>query len=238
MANRILIADDHTLVRQALRKLLQNEGFEVVGEASNGFDALSKAQELKPDAVLMDMYMPGLDGVAATRLICRELPEVQVVLLTVSEDEQDIIEAVQAGARGYLLKSTDASTLVKQLKHVLSGGVGVSEDMAAKLVMGLARRGSTSRGSNTDPYATLTEREKDVLGLIAQGASNKAIAASLFISENTVRAHVRSLMQKLNLENRTQLAVYGLREGFLELKGRRSSYKPFEHEGTSSSSNN
>lgn len=215
MGCRVLIADDHALMRQGLRRILSAEGFEVVGEACHGFEALDKARELKPDLILMDLYMPGLDGMAATRQIRRELPNVQIIMLTVSTEESDIIEAIQAGARGFLNKNADAGMLVKQLKRVVSGSAGLSEDMTDKLVGALARSVQASQTPLGLGFGTVTQREREVLSLIAKGATNKEVAASLCISENTVRAHVRSLMQKLNVDNRTQMAVTGVREGLV-----------------------
>lgn len=220
MTARILVVDDHVLVRQGIVRLLQDEtDIEVVGEASNGFEAVNKARDLEADIVLMDLYMSGLDGVATTRLIKRELPNVEVIIVTASDDEDDLFEAIQAGARGYVVKSVDISDLIQQIRQVLTGGVGMTNDLTTKLVTGLARRGSKSLNADLTKRDSLTEREKEVLGLIAQGATNKEIAASLFISENTVRAHVRTLMQKLHLDNRTQLAVYVVHEG-LTVNGR------------------
>lgn len=215
MMTRLLVVDDHTLVRQGIVRLLECEDeIEVVGEASNGFEAITKARDLEVDAVLMDLYMPGLDGVAATRLIKGELPNAEVIVLTASDDEDDLFEAIQAGARGYILKSIDNEGFIRQLQQVLTGSVGMAEDLTTKLVTGLARRGSGTLGSNRTEQETITAREKEVLGEIAKGATNKDIAATLYISENTVRAHVRTLMQKLHMENRTQLAVYGVHEGY------------------------
>ncbi|MCI0438036.1 MAG: response regulator transcription factor [Chloroflexi bacterium] len=222
---RILVVDDHTLVRQGIIKILSSKDHslevEVVGEASNGFDAVTKARDLNADIVLMDLYMPGIDGVATTRLLKRELPNIEVIILTASDDEEDILEAIQAGARGYVLKSADHITLIRQLKQVISGGVGMSADLTTKLVTSLARRDTTIVSPNGTEHETLTEREKEVLVLIAKGATNKEIAQELFISENTVRAHVRTLMQKLQRDNRTQLAVFGVHEGYAVL-GRNS----------------
>ena len=215
MTTRVLVVDDHTLVRQGIVRLLSSDKqIEVVGEAANGFEALERTKELKPDVVLMDLYMPGLDGVSVTRLIKREMPNIQVVLITASPEEADIVEAVQAGARGYIPKTTDGVTLIKQLKQAVSGGVALSEDMTSKLVMALSHKtnGTTSNGNSS--FALLTQREKETLALISQGKTNKEIADALVVSVNTVRAHVRSLMQKMNLDNRTQLAIHGLREGF------------------------
>lgn len=216
MAGRILIVDDHTLVRQSVGKLLTAEGFDMVGEADNGFDAVELCRQLQPDVVLIDLYLPRLDGLAATRLIKREMPNIEVVLLTASENVEHIVEAVQAGACGYVFKSADSLTLLKQLKQVLAGGVGMSEDITIKLIKNLSHSAHSHRNQGSDSYTTLTPREKEVLALIAQGHSNKAIGVELSVSSNTVRAHVRCLMQKLSLDNRTQLAVYGLREGLYD----------------------
>jgi two-component system nitrate/nitrite response regulator NarL len=212
MGIRMLVVEDHTLVRQAIVSLLADDDMiEVVGEASNGSYAVAKACELQPDVVLMDLYMPGIDGIAATRLIKRELPDTQVILLTVSNDENDILKAVQAGARGYILKNSDATSVIQQIKQVISGRVALSDVMVGKLLCGLANDHPAALADTTQP---ITPREREVLELISHGTTNKEISTALSISENTVRAHVRSLMQKLNLYNRTQLAVYKIREGF------------------------
>ena len=215
MTARLLVVDDHTLVRQGIVKLLSGQSeVEVVGEAANGFEAITKAQELDVDVVLMDLYMPGLDGVATTRLIRRESPNVAVIVLTASDDEDDLFEALQAGARGYILKSADNVAFLYQLNQVISGGVGMDEEVKIKLVTGLARRGSERLSPDYSDHEVLSEREKEVLTHIATGATNKEMANTLFISENTIRAHVRTLMQKLHLDNRTKLAVYGVHEGY------------------------
>lgn len=219
MGIRMLVVDDHNLVRQAIVNLLVDDDLiEVVGEASNGSYAVTKAREIRPDVVLMDLYMPGMDGIAATRLIKRELPDTQVILLTVSNEEDDIIKAVQAGARGYILKNSDAASVIQQIKQVISGKVALSEILVGKLLSGLARNDHTT--ASADAPQPITPREREVLELISQGTTNKEISTALIISENTVRAHVRSLMQKLNLYNRTQLAVYGVREGGFGLVSR------------------
>ena len=216
MAARLLVVDDHTLVREGLAKLLSDHaGFEVVGEAANGFEALSKARELKPDAVLLDLYMPGLDGVRTTALIRAELSDVEVIVVTASEEEADIFEAIQAGARGYVLKSASGACMIQQIEQVLQGDTGISSDLTHKLVSEISRRGPRI----DDCTEILSAREREVLAQVAQGATNKEIASALFISENTVRAHVRTMMQKLHRANRTQLAVYGVREGYA-LEGR------------------
>jgi DNA-binding NarL/FixJ family response regulator len=219
MGIRMLVVEDYTLVRQAIVSLLLEEGgIEIVGEASNGSQAVAKARELQPDVILMDLYMPGVDGLTATRLIKRDLPDTQIILLTVSTEEDDLLKAVQAGARGYILKSADAASIIQQIKQVIAGKVALSEDLVGQLLSGLGR--NPQPVAQEAPPQPITVREREVLELITQGTTNKEISASLFISENTVRAHVRSLLQKLNLGNRTQLAVYGVREeGFGLLSG-------------------
>ena len=211
----VLVVDDHALVRQGIVRLLSvDNGINIVGEASNGFDALEKTRELKPDVVLTDIYMPGLDGLSFTRLLKSEMPEVQVVIVTASLTEEDIVEGMRSGARGYIHKNTDPADMIKQVKQAAAGGVALTEDVTTKLVTALAQKVERGTTGTATLYAPLSEREKDTLEFIAQGKSNKEIASALVVSVNTIRAHVRSLMQKLNMENRTQLAIYGLREGF------------------------
>lgn len=214
MVTRLMVVDDHALVREGIVKLVANDpDIRVVGEGSDGFEAVEKAKEIQPDAILMDLYMPGLDGISATRIIKRDMPDVHVVLISGSLEEEDIIAAIEAGARGYILKTSCAESLIKQIKQVVSGGVALTEDVTSKLVAGLSRSKHVSRNTDTYPYDSITQREKEVLSLVAEGKANKGIGEILYVSENTIRAHVRSLMQKLALENRTQLAIYGVREG-------------------------
>ena len=211
MGIRMLVVDDHTLVRQAIVNFLsEDQLIEVVGEASNGFEAVNQARELQPDAILMDFSLSGMDGIAATRVIKGELPKTQIILLTDSTEEENIREALQAGARGYILKQTEAGSLTQQIKQVLSGGVTLAEDPIEKLLSGLVKNAAAESG-RPQP---LSPREKEALGLISQGMTNKEIASQLAISHNTVRDYVRGLMQKLNLDNRTQVAIYGIRQGF------------------------
>jgi two-component system nitrate/nitrite response regulator NarL len=212
MGIRTLVVEDHTLVRQAIVNLLvEQRMLEIVGEVSNGLDAVTKARELHPDIILMDLYMPGMDGITATGLIKGELPNTQVILLTVSTEKDDLVKAVQAGAKGYILKNIDAVNLTKQIKQILFGGAAQPQDTISDLLAGLAKNGHTTAGLNLPQ--PLTPREEEVLELVSQGMCNKDIAAALSISLNTVRSYVRSLMQKLNLDNRTQLAIYGIRHG-------------------------
>ena len=214
MAFKILVVDDHSLVRQGIIRLLKTDkDIEVVGEADSGYAALEKAEQLKPEVILLDLYMPGLDGIAATRLIKKSMPDVCVIILTVSEEEEDIMEAVYAGAQGYILKNTDPSSFIQQVKGAFTGEVALGSDMVKRLITAMRHKSKTPSNQKVDQHNTLSDREKEVLGLISKGMTNKEIAASLFISINTTRTHIRALMQKLNLDNRTQLATYAMREG-------------------------
>ncbi|MEX2598234.1 MAG: response regulator transcription factor, partial [Dehalococcoidia bacterium] len=231
IAIRLLVVDDHNVVRESIVKLLNADPeFEVVGEAGNGFDAVSMAQELKPDIVLMDLYLPGLDGIEAMRLIRRDLPSAAIAVLTASVEELDVVEAMQAGARGYILKSADVDGFLSQLREVAAGKVAISPEVTSKLVTGLSSRPATGHSAKPDTSAVLTAREKQVLDLVSRGLTNKQISEALSISENTARAHVRSLMQKLNLDNRTRLAIHGTREGLGEA-GRRSVHHTGQRNG-------
>lgn len=212
MTSRILIADDHTLIREGLTRLLKTDKeIEVVGEAENGYDALEQAKRLKPDIILLDLYMPGLDGISATKLIKTHMPDVCIVMLTVSQNEEDILEAVYAGANGYIYKDTDPSTFIQQVKCACAGDAVFDSDMMKRLLAGIRHeKPQTVEALNR---SALSNREKEVLDLVTAGLSNKAISSSLTISINTTRSHVRSLMQKLQSDNRTQLATAALREG-------------------------
>lgn len=215
MTFRILVVDDHSLVREGLIRLLKaDKDIEVVGEADNGDSALEKAEQLKPDMILMDLYMPKLDGITATRLIKKSMPDMRVVMLTVSEEEEDIMEAVYAGAQGYILKSTDPSTFVQQVKGSFTGEAALGPDMVNRLVAGMRHKSKATSNQRNNQHA-ISDREKEVLAQITQGLTNKVIAANLFISINTTRTHIRALMQKLNLDNRTQLATYAMQKGLV-----------------------
>lgn len=217
MGIKLLVVEEYAIVSDAIIRLLKNESdIEVVGEARSGAQALELAQRTQPDVMLVDIHLSDMDGIEVTRSIKRILPTTQVILLSDSEEEEEILEAVQAGARGYISKRTNAETLIDQVRRVVSGGVGLSEEMTAKLITGLMHKTTENHYDGGDPMASLTEREKEILALISQGIPNKKIASLLFVSENTVRAHVRSLMQKLNADNRTQLAIFALRAGLTE----------------------
>lgn len=213
--NTILIADDHILFREGLRSLIRHwEDFEVVGEAANGIEALALAHKLMPDIVLMDITMPGMGGIEATRQMVRELPATNVVILTVSEDEDDLFEALKYGARGYVLKNIPSRRLHDYLRGVLSGESPLSGIMAAKILEDFHRpRQETEVAVDEEP---LTEREQAVLELVVEGHTNVEIAERLYLSEHTVKKYLGNVLQKLHLNNRVEAAVYAVRKGLVD----------------------
>ncbi len=209
MAIRILIADDHDVVRQGLRMFLKpDRELEIVGEASNGAEALKLARALKPDVVLMDLLMPEMDGIAATAAIRQEMPDIEVLALTSVLEDDAVVGAVRAGAIGYLLKDTKAADLRRAIKAAAAGQVQLSPQAASRLMREI--RTPESKGA-------LTEREMDVLRLLARGASNKEIAHQLKISDETVKSHVSSILSKLNVPSRTQAALHAMRIGLVSV---------------------
>ncbi len=207
MTIRILLVDDHSVVRQGLRMFLSlDPELEVVGEAADGAEALQRVRELQPDVVLMDLLMPVMDGVTAIGAIRREHPDVEVIALTSVLEDALVIGAVRAGAIGYLLKDTRADELCRAIKAAAAGQVQLSPQAAARLMREVRAPES--------PEA-LTERETDVLRLLAQGRANKEIAALLQIGEKTVKTHVSNILAKLNVQSRTQAALYAVRIGLV-----------------------
>ncbi len=210
---RVLVVDDHTLFRRGVSTLLSGrDDMEVVGEAANGQEALERARDLMPDVILMDIKMPETDGLTATKQIKTEMPYVRIMMLTVSETDEDLFEAVKAGAQGYLLKNVDPAYLIACVQQVQRGEVPLAPTMAAKILRELT--------APTDlPPPVLTGREREVLELLAAGKANKEIAVSLKISENTVKNHLRNILEKLHLQNRVQAALYAVRMGLVGRKG-------------------
>ena len=209
---KVLIADDHTVVRKGIRALLETEpGIEVVGEARDGEDALHKALALKPDVVLMDLVMPVMDGVQATRALKERLPGAKVLVLTSFAEDRRIVAAIEAGAAGYLLKDSSPEDLVRAIREVHRGESSLHPAVAQRLI-------SRLRGGEEPKREPLTERETKVLSLIARGLSNREIAKALAISEPRVRTHVSNILRKLGLKSRTQAALYALRQGLAELE--------------------
>lgn len=213
--NTILIADDHVLFREGIRALIGHwDDFKVVGEASNGSQAVEMALELKPDILLMDVHMPVMDGIEATRRLTRELPDIRIVMLTVSEDEDDLFRAIKFGAHGYVLKDTPSKRLHDELRRLLKGETPLSGLMATKMLEEISQPGSPSQAQG-EARESLSEREKEVLCLLAEGLSNSQIAERVHLSENTVKKHLRSILEKLHLNNRIEAAVYAVKEGFV-----------------------
>ena len=211
-AIRLLLVDDHPLFRKGLARLFEKDrAFTVVGEAADGADAIRKAQALAPDLVLMDIHMPGVDGLEATRAIAAELPKTRVVMLTVSEEDKDLFDAIACGAYGYVLKTVEPETLFAQLKGVFRGEAPVSSATAARILRRFAQRSHARH----EPADDLTERERQVLALLASGRTNKEIGASLGIAENTVKNHLKSILAKLHLDNRVQAAALAIRQGLI-----------------------
>ncbi|NJL29302.1 MAG: response regulator transcription factor [Thermoanaerobaculia bacterium] len=211
---RLVIADDHALFRDSLRSLLSARGIDVVGEAGNGREALELARRFQPDIVLMDLSMPELDGLEATRRIRAEVPKTKVVVLTASNEDSDLFEAIKAGADGYLLKDLQADRFFTLLEGVVHGEPALTPSLARKVLQEFAHPKLAAR-KNDDPDA-LTDRETEVLELMVQGiTSNRALAQRLGVSENTVKFHVRNILDKLHLHNRAQVVSYALRHGIV-----------------------
>ena len=217
----VLLVDDHLLFREGLQKIVSDwDDAEVVGEAANGRDALKKAHELLPDIVLMDISMPIMDGVEATRRIARELPSTHVVILTSSEEEKDLFEAVKGGACGYVLKNTPGRKLHDLLRGVMRGESPIAGVMATKILNEFNRPQEVSEDAEqlAENIEPLTEREQQVLKLVAQGLSNKLIGAELDLSENTIKKYLHNIMDKLHLNNRVEAAMYAVRKGLVSTK--------------------
>lgn len=216
---KVLVVDDHTLFRRGIAAVLDSEvSLKVVGEALDGLEAIEKAREIAPDVILMDLNMPRCTGLEAIQALQIEMPQVNVLVLTVSEKEADLFAAMKFGAKGYILKNTEPDELVHAILHIAQGGVIVSPLMAAKLLTEFKDlSGGVKRESVPDDEdAVLSPREGEVLQLVAQGASNKEIGESLFISENTVKTHLRNIMEKLHLANRSQAAAYAVNRGLVQ----------------------
>ena len=212
---RLVLADDHTLFRAGIASLLRAWGHEVVGEAANGLEALELVRRLRPELVLMDITMPECNGLEATRLIKAESPDTRIVIVTVSDQEEDLFEAVKSGAEGYLLKDMDEGELESTLNALENGEPALSPRLAAKILQEFARLRSESSRREDERRDDLTAREREVLQLVAEGATNKEIAASLFLSEHTVNFHVKNILSKFHLRNRAQAVAYAIRTGLV-----------------------
>ncbi len=209
---RVLIVDDHALFRSGIKSLLQrHDDFEVVDVAGDGLEGVKRAKSLKPDVVLLDLNMPGVSGRDAVRLIVEDAPESRVLMLTVSEDGEDLVETLRAGASGYLLKNIETEALVDAIRRANAGESVISPQMTAKLVQGV--RGQT-REIPAAEHDKLSPREREILGCLSRGDSNKEIARALSLAESTVKIHIQNIFKKLGLSSRVQAALYAVEHGF------------------------
>jgi DNA-binding NarL/FixJ family response regulator len=208
---RLVLADDHRMFRQGLREIIERQPrFEVVGEAATGGEALALVERLRPDVLLLDIQMPAPNGVEVARRLGETLPEVKIVMLTMYREDQHLVEAIQAGARGYLLKDADADELLGVLERVARGESALDPALTARVFAAVRRLGARREG-----HEPLTERERDILGLLAQGCDNRTIAARLHLSEKTVGNRLSEIFQKLGVSNRTQAAMVATQRGLV-----------------------
>ncbi|MGH3079130.1 MAG: response regulator [Gaiellaceae bacterium] len=213
---RVLLADDHALFRAGIASLLRAWEMDVVGQAADGIEAIDLTRRLRPDLVLMDVGMSPCNGLEATRVIKTELPDVKVIIVTVSEDDQDLFEAVKSGAEGYLLKGMSEEELSSTLEKISAGEPALPPALAVKILDEFARMGREGAGKAFGPEDELTDREREVLRLVADGATNREIGSQLYISENTVSFHMKNILAKLHLKNRAQAAAFAIRAGLAD----------------------
>jgi two-component system, NarL family, nitrate/nitrite response regulator NarL len=210
---RVLIIDDHTLFRNGIKLLLERQiGFEVVGEAGDGLEGVKRAKQFKPDVVLLDLHMPGTGGLVTIPLLREETPQTEIIVLTVSEDADDLLEALRAGARGYLLKNIDTNFLLDSIRRAAAGESVMSLQIASKLADSVRTSQKTTADTNPEK---LTPREREIIVMLARGASNKEIARTLDLAESTVKIHMQGILRKLQLSSRVQAAVYAVEHGLV-----------------------
>lgn len=213
---RVLLVDDHSLFRKGLASLMSDRSdLEVIGEAENGVEAIRITRELLPDLILMDVHMPGGDGLEAVKTIKKEMPHVKIVMLTVSDDEEDLFAAVKNGADGYLLKNLEPSQFFLLLEGVKRGEAAISGVLADRILQEF-RETDVRAEQRPDVYEALTPKEIKTLELLVKGDTNREIGDAMHISENTVKLYLRNIMEKLHLQNRIQLAVYAVRQGLVD----------------------
>jgi len=215
---KVLIADDHRIVREGLVAILKTKkGIELAGEATNGIEAIAMAKRLKPDVILMDISMPKMNGIKATLLIKEVLPQIGIIAITMHDDEATILELVRAGVDGYLLKDSESSEIVEAIRTIHKGGSALNPQIAKKVLGELARTPPERKKGKTQRPYRLSEREIAVLQEVARGKSNKEIASGLKLSEKTIKNHLRSIFSKMEVSDRTQAAMRGIQEGFIDL---------------------
>jgi DNA-binding NarL/FixJ family response regulator len=211
---RVLVVDDHSLFRDGIVSLLGATGFTVVGQAGDGKTAVAEALRLRPELVLLDIHMPEMTGLEALKLIKAQLPETRVVMLTVSEDEDSLVEAIKTGADGYLLKHLSGTEFIEMLDGLKRGEAAITRKSASFLMKQLARPDPQQE----KPILPLSEREMEIIRLLADGLSNKAISERVSLSENTVKYHLKNILHKLNVQNRTEAVMYALRNDLIQKK--------------------
>jgi len=215
---RVMVADDHALFRRGLQMVLEAEpDIDLVGEASDGVEAVERSQELMPDVILMDVRMPKRSGIEAASQIKDLLPHVKILMLTISDEEADLYDAIKAGASGYLLKEIPIEEVADAIRSVWAGQSRISPSMASKLLNEFAAMSKATGDRSQIPAPRLTDREMEVLRLVAKGMNNRDIAKDLYISENTVKNHIRNILEKLHLHSRMEAVVYAVREKLLEI---------------------
>ena len=213
---RVLLVDDHLLFREGLRNILKSQpDFEVIGEASDGLEAFIKASELLPDLILMDIKMPVCDGLEATQRIKTEFPEITIVILTVSEDDEKVFEAVRNGAQGYLLKSISSRVMLSSLRGAVDGEAAITRALGGRMLEEFRRVSQHRVDLPDENLVSLTMREQEVLKLVAEGETNKEIAKSLNVSIHTVKSHMRKILSKLHIKNRQEAVQYAKQEGLI-----------------------
>jgi DNA-binding NarL/FixJ family response regulator len=215
VAPRVVLVDDHTMLRHGLRQTLREHGFDVVGEASNGRSGAQLVRELRPDVVVMDLDMPQMNGIEATRSIVEADPGARVLMLTISTDDDDVLDALAAGACGYLLKSAPADEIVRAIEAAGAGDSTISPQIATRLVARVRATARTPASRQSESGSTLTARELEILRLIVDGRENSEIAELLVISPSTAKNHVAHVLDKLGMQNRVQAAVYAVRAGLV-----------------------
>lgn len=212
---KLLLVDDHSLFLQSLKVLLTAKGYDVVGTASNGLEALKQAHLLHPDLILMDIEMPDCDGLTATRLVKAEMPQIKIVMLTVSASDEHLFEAIKSGASGYLLKSQSADRFLEMVAHVEHGGAALPPELAARLLDEFARQAQHVDETVEDATSDLSARQLEILALVAQGLTYSQIGETLHLSEVTVRYHMGQILERLHLQNRAQVIAYAARHGMM-----------------------
>lgn len=215
MTIRVLLIDDHALFRSGIRLLLERQAdIDVVDEAADGLEGIKRAKRHRPDVILLDLNMPGLSGIETLQLLIQDVPDAAVVILTVSEDAEELVTALRTGASGYLVKNVETETLVTGIRKVATGASVIAEDMTAKLVGKLRAAAKPSPAAQpSDAGDRLTARERLIVRGVARGESNKELARGLNVAESTVKAHVQNILKKLNLSSRVQMAVYAVERG-------------------------